>query len=183
MSETIVGIDASLTNTAVCIYRRDGSHEMKTFQSDPAATLAGRMYRYKMLAQMVTLGVGVHPSVVFIEGYSFASPNRAVPLAEYGGILRHMLIEGGAQLKEITPSTVKQFATQKGNSDKTAMTLACFKLWGQEFKTNDEVDAYCIARLGACALGWDEATNEAQRRAVSVVLGVKVEKPKKRKAG
>lgn len=180
MPEAVIGIDPSLTGTAVCVMRRDGSHEMHRFTSKPATGVCGRVERYMELTNQV-FGV-IDPesgTTVCIEGYSFASNGQGVYLGEYGGILRRMLCRqqhncGGEPPIEIPPHSLKKFATGKGNGDKLAVCLAIQKRYGVDFKTNDEYDAYALARIAGCKAGWWEPETASQREA----LEVKVKKAK-----
>lgn len=179
--ETLIAIDASLTNTAVCLYQRDGTYQMKCFGSKPAPGLA-RFWRYRELVSSIEQFVP-SDARVFLEGYAFGARGAAIlSIAEFGGMLRDVLIDRLCGLTEVPPTVVKLFAAQKGNADKRAMAVAAVKRWGVEFPTDDEVDAFALAKLGACVLGWEQPENDAQRRAVDTVLGVPVKTKKKRKA-
>jgi len=43
---------------------------------------------------------------------------------------------------------VKKFATGKGTAKKEDMAVAIYKRWNKEFGTNDEADAYVLAKIG-----------------------------------
>lgn len=56
----------------------------------------------------------------------------------------------------VNPSTLKKFATGKGNCDKPAMILQAYKEFGIEFVNNDECDAFWLAQVGRGMDGhWD----------------------------
>lgn len=191
MSETVIGIDPSLTGLAVCTYIRDDpDFGMQTFSSEPASTLEARLERYACLARKVIQDIP-RECPVFIEGYSFGSRGNAVlTMAEFGGVLRFLLArrvcEGAGPyhvdaigITEVPPACLKKFVTGKGAADKTAMAIDAYKRWGVEFRTNDEVDAYSLARMGACVLGWEYPTNDKQREALISLRGEKPAKKKK----
>ena len=43
-----------------------------------------------------------------------------------------------------------------GNAKKDEVRLEVYKRWGFEAPTNDEVDAYVLARIGLAYLGYDD---------------------------
>jgi crossover junction endodeoxyribonuclease RuvC len=169
--DSVVGIDPSLTGTAVCVLRRDGTYEMKRLTSPPASGLVDRINRFtKLIDGVYDALYMLDDPVVFIEGYSMGSKGRALTdICEYGGLLRRTLLtqltiqERAPPPVEVAPSALKKFVTSKGNADKMAVALAVAKRWGVEFKTNDEFDAYGLARMAGCAAGFWEPETEAQR--------------------
>lgn len=59
--------------------------------------------------------------VIMIEDYAFASKGRVFHIAENCGLLKHKLWAAGYRYETVTPSTLKKFATGKGNADKCMM--------------------------------------------------------------
>jgi crossover junction endodeoxyribonuclease RuvC len=107
---------------------------------------------------------------VFLEGYSFGSSGRGVlDLAEFGGILRVALAAWcPSNFREVAPSTLKQFATSKGNSKKEEVMAHVAHRYGHIFKSNDECDAWVLSRMAAVAAGWCRPDTTFQRTAVAV---------------
>lgn len=168
---SIIAIDPSLTGTAVVAYAADGSLATRVFTSPPAKGLA-RIDRFVRLTSGVCEFIAEHSpfSLVLIEGYSFGSKGNAVlNIAEYGGILRWLLLRERGRVMEVPPSCIKQFATGRGNADKLAVAVAITTRYGVTFGSSDEYDAYAMARLGGCYLGWDEPCNDGQRKAVATL--------------
>lgn len=64
---------------------------------------------------------------VAIEDYSFGSKGRVFNIAENTGLLKHKLWKAGYKFEVVAPTTVKKFATGKGNADKEAMYIAFSK--------------------------------------------------------
>lgn len=59
---------------------------------------------------------------VWIEGYAMGVSNgRVFNIAENGGVLKHKIYKSGIKINLVPPTTVKKFATGKGNSDKDKM--------------------------------------------------------------
>jgi crossover junction endodeoxyribonuclease RuvC len=94
-------------------------------------------------------------------------------IAEFGGLLRWRLTKLCSDVREVPPSTLKQFATGKGNANKTLMVASLTKRYGVEFSSDDEYDAYGLARLGACLLGWEKPANDGQKKAVAKMKEMK----------
>jgi Holliday junction resolvasome RuvABC endonuclease subunit len=110
------------------------------------------------------------PQLILIEGYAFKS-ERSTSQAEFGGCLRWELTTLGADILEVAPVNLKQFATGVGKGDKTRLIAAVAHRWGVEFATDDEYDAYALARMAACIAELEPTTTEAQRKAIATVLG------------
>jgi Holliday junction resolvasome RuvABC endonuclease subunit len=173
MSRNIVGIDPSLSGTAVCVYSPSQVTQPWTavFSSKPTTGLAGRIARFQDLTRRVVAVVSESGAeAVFIEGHSFGSQGKGtLDRAEYRGILSAALLAVCGTVYEVPPLTLKLFVTGKGKGDKTAMITACVKRYGVEYGSDDEYDAYGLCRLGACVLGWEKPATEAQVRAMGKV--------------
>lgn len=170
MNQTVVGVDPSLTATALCFYTptQVTQPHISVCKSKPEGkTLTARMRRYEVLAATIRQSVvEANPEAVFIEGYSYGSPAKAVPLGEFGGLLRMELLCNNLRVIEVAPKTLKLFAAGTGNANKTAVVAGLTKRYGVEYRTDDEYDAFGLARLGACVLGWDKPQTAAQTKAV-----------------
>lgn len=153
---TVVGIDPSLTATAVCwLNEGEKMTEVTIYSSKPAKGLYDRMERYRRLISSIVCSVDVE-SFIMLEGYSYGSRGRAIlDMAEFGGLLREALM-GFGRVIEVPPTVLKKFVTGKGNASKTAMVAAITKRWGVQFDTDDEYDAFGLAKVGAAVLGWEK---------------------------
>lgn len=108
--------------------------------------------------------------LVAIEGYSYGAKGSAVyQIAELGGCLRLYLHSRRIHWIEVSAPTIKQFAAGSGKAAKEEMRLAVYKRWGFEARTNDEVDAFALAELTACALDWWQPATQAMERPVATV--------------
>jgi crossover junction endodeoxyribonuclease RuvC len=140
------------------------------------STIAERFRRFTTIVdRVVSLIIEAEPAAVFLEGYSYGSKGRAViTLGEFGGVLRRDLLcrspRGLHMLVEVPPPTLKLFAAGRGNADKVAVATSLVRRYGVEYDTDHEYDAFAVARLGACCLGWDEPATAQQRKAVASVL-------------
>jgi len=172
--KSVVGIDPSLSNTAVCVY--DGTDFATTcFPTKPTGRLLRhRIDRYCFVAAGVCklLVEAQRPTLVLIEGYGFRS-QAANAQGEFGGILRFLinsaLPTGLHNVAEVAPATLKKFAAGKGNAKKIAMVAALTKRYDVLFETDDEYDAYALARMAACLAGIEEPQTQQQRTAMETV--------------
>ncbi len=190
MSKKIVGIDASLTGTGICtmcvgeellFVNDDKCHTsiIKPFiKSGPERLIEIRDRVFNFI---------VDADFVILEGYSFGSKGAGVfQTAELGGVLRVLIHEQGKWLVVVAPTQLKKFATGKGNSKKEEVKLGVFKRWGVEFKTNDETDAFVLAKIGEAL--FDEVVRDRltkpQREIIDQLMGegAKVVKGKKKGA-
>lgn len=179
----VTGIDPSLSGTAVCVLDETGKLvSMERFTSKPAEGLYGRIERYtRLVADVIDAVQRADPiASLCIEGYSFGSNDASAKFAaEYGGLLRNELTIWPC-IEEVSPSGLKKFVSGKGNGDKTATIGAIASQYGVTFKTNDEYDAYGLARVALALAGFVEPKNDAQRQVLAVLRGEVTKKPKRK---
>ena len=135
----VVGLDLSLTATGYC--HPDGRTE----------TLSSKrrgMGRILDICDAVVdrLGdVGDVP-LVAIEDYAFSRGGHAHETGELGGVVKYVLMQCDQDYVLIGPSSLKKFATGKGNANKIAMAVAAAKL-GHEFADDNCCDAWWLAQI------------------------------------
>ena len=162
----IVGIDASLTSTGIVVLN-EGNVYTDTIQRK--STGVERLIEIRELVRLAVSGA----DLVAIEGYAFARSNQAYQLGELGGVLRVMFREEGIKYIDVAPSAVKKFATGKGNANKEAVAVGVYKRWGKEFKTNDEADAFVLAKIGQAYMAGQEGLTAFQREVIDALVGGK----------
>lgn len=145
MTPRILALDLSLTRSGVC----DSGGACSCIRTDKLRGLARIDH---IVRQVQALAGGV--DLVVIEGYSYASPNQAHQIGELGGCVRFLLWRLGVPYVDVQPSTLKKFATGKGNANKDAMIAAAIRRFGFAGSDNNEADAFllwCMAewRYGA----------------------------------
>ena len=158
----IVGIDASLTSTGIVVLN-EGYVYTDTIQRK--STGVERLIEIRELVRLAVSGA----DLVAIEGYAFARPNQAHQIGELGGVLRVMFHEEKIKYIEAAPSAVKKFATGKGNAKKEDVVLSVYKRWGKEFKTNDETEAFVLAKIGEAWLKGTKGLTVFQRDVVAAL--------------
>lgn len=106
----------------------------------------------KQIQAVVDISEGGDERVAIIEGPAFAQSSQSSRAYEMGGAgwaIRMVWHDAKIPWIEAPPSTLKMFATGKGNSGKAEMVSELAKRSGFTFSTDDEADAlalYCLAR-------------------------------------
>jgi crossover junction endodeoxyribonuclease RuvC len=96
------------------------------------------------------MALAAFADLVCIEGYSYGSKGMAVyQIAELGGIIRYSLWMRHILYVEVSPSTLKKFATTKGNCGKDEMIAAAIRKYGFEGCNNNEADAWLLWHMAS----------------------------------
>lgn len=168
-----VGIDPSLTSTGLAAVSASG-HAF-SFAVRPAD--ARGVPRLIAIRDAVAGWIRRHaPAAVAMEGYSMAPhAGRLADLGELGGVLKLALWEmnyreDAGTLIIVPPTLLKKFATGTGNGDKGAVRVAVYKRWGFEAPTDDETDAYVLARIALAAAGGDVDLTAFQQQTLERIL-------------
>jgi Holliday junction resolvasome RuvABC endonuclease subunit len=141
---SVLALDLSLTRTGWC----DAFGVTGVIDT---AKLRGVERMDHIIRQVQSLASGA--DLVVREGYSFGSQGRSVfDIGELGGAVRLLLYRLGIPLVEIPPSSLKKFATGKGNSNKDAMISAAIRRFGFGGSDNNEADAYILWCMAMHAL-------------------------------
>lgn len=177
-----LGIDPSYSGFAVALLREVPGedrlyHSISQFDFSPkkAGTGIARLtFIHAILRELffsynATYGV----DRVCLEGYAPASKFGREALGELGGVVRLAL---GAtfpvyQVTVVAPTALKKFVTGSGNAGKDVVILHTYKKWDVEFTSNDEADAYGLARI---AHGIDRGVELAYQE--QVIQGLRSEK-------
>jgi len=152
----IAGIDYSLRGPAICIFA--GEHvkkfsfaacqfyfltDTKKYVKKWGNNIFGETFkpwdspeeRYETIADWA-MDKMIGCNQIAIEGYSFGSKgSRLFQIAENTGVLKYKIYHEGYPLEIIPPTTIKKFATGKGNASKEQMHTAFVKETGFKIKT------------------------------------------------
>lgn len=132
----IAGLDLSLTSTGLV----DGAGE--------AHLIGSKQRGLDRLAELRDLILDnlAGATLVAIEGYAYGRPNQAHQLGELGGVIRLALHERDIHIANVPPSTVKLWATGKGNAPKDAVLAAAVRRW-PDINDNNIADAAWLRDL------------------------------------
>lgn len=115
LPQKIVGIDASLTNTAM--YFGPGK-----FAEIKGGKLRGAT-RLQSMFERIREQLREHkPTCAVIEGYAYMANARQHRLGEIGGVVRlACALEGVKRIYEVPPTSLKKFFTGNGKASKKEM--------------------------------------------------------------
>jgi crossover junction endodeoxyribonuclease RuvC len=138
-----VGIDPS-TKTGMVMLGETGC---LIYRSEIRPKVTKDPERFIDLANQILLNL-CEGDVICIEGFSYGSRGAGVS-TQYGigWLIRSELIRNGYTYHEVSPSSVKKFATGKGNTKKDEMVLPIYKKWGFEHSSDNVRDAYVLAQI------------------------------------
>ena len=170
----VLALDLSLNSTGYAWWDRGGHQGIGTL--DPKGRRGPERLIWVREQVMHLADKKMYADLVAIEGYAFARTNQAHQVGELGGVVRCALWDAGIEFVEVAPSSVKKYATGKGNANKNAMLVAAGRRLGYEGDSNDEADAAWLCALVLDALGCPvvdvPASHRAAVAAVKDALGV-----------
>lgn len=166
----VIGIDPSLSGMAVASASGGEVAPMAEYVARKGATKLPVRERIQAFeAHAIRAARWPTQAHVFLEGYSFGSPQKAAYLGEFGAVLRTAILQNGHTLTEVTPTMLKRFAAGKGNANKPTVISELTKRYGQTFDTDNKADAYALLRIGMCVVGIDEPQTKAQVQVVEAL--------------
>lgn len=179
----VIGIDPSATGTGLAALHLDGTLVDTTRLT---SSVTGAMRLKKIETDLIDwLGdLPGRPAHFVMEGYAFdagRAGSQSHKLGEVGGVIKLTLVSiyDHPICFPTLPTTqqVKKFCLGKGTGvSKSEMLKGVYKKWGADLKTDDEADAYTLARIGLGLLNGVELQYEKD------VLQSLRFPPKKRKA-
>ena len=140
-SHTYVGIDQSLTCTAVATLR-DGEIIVEIIKPD-CRGVKRLNYIYNEFKKLLPENI----RGAAIEGYSFGSTGNTFNLGELGGILRLALFEKSITSIQVPPPTLKKFLAGVGNANKNVMLKELYRQYDIDVNDDNICDAISLAIL------------------------------------
>ena len=155
----ITGLDLSLTSTGVVTLFDDRGPISKAIQTkskgeERLVTIENEISNHLM---------EYPPQLVVIEGYAYGSKHNREACGELGGVVKTSLFLCEHGFLVVPPARLKKFA---GAKKKDQIRLQVYKRWGFEAKTDDEIDAYVLAKIGMAYLGCEDDLTKTQREVV-----------------
>lgn len=133
----IIGIDPSYTATGIAGAK--GATTIKWLLEGRERLVEA--YDYMWITALTA-------DLVVIEGYSHGSGYNSHKMGELGGAIRVAMMQRGTPFLDVQPTTLKKYATGKGNASKPDMVAAARDLLGYEGKRHDEADAMWLRQIG-----------------------------------
>ncbi|WP_340701639.1 crossover junction endodeoxyribonuclease RuvC [Brevibacillus borstelensis] len=116
---------------------------------------------------------------ITIEGFGFAS-QKAIHMGGIGWALRMEMYRKGMKYIEASPSQVKKFSGAGGNAAKEQVSVAVYKRWGFEHKSNNITDAYVLAQITRSFHMQDLELTNFQREVIEAIKNPPVKKSKEK---
>lgn len=133
----VVGLDLSLTATGIA--DAEGGEQV-------ARTRLLGMARLALLRDTV-LDHCAGVDLVVIEGYSFNSRQGGEHLGELGGVVRLGLWEAQVPFVEVSPASLKMYATGKGNAGKAEVLVSAVRRLNYDGSDNNCADALWLRAM------------------------------------
>lgn len=175
----IAGIDYSLRSPCICVFtgtekeafifdrctfhfltdtKKYAKFFLKNIYGERFQDWNKDFQRYKSIADW-SMDQMMGCEQIAIEGYSMGSKGKVFNIAENTGVLKYKIYNAGIPLEVVPPTTVKKFATGKGNADKGMMHNSFMAETRQNLRTSitpdkkkvsnpvsDIVDSYYICK-------------------------------------
>jgi len=149
----VVGVDLSLTSTAVSANHLDSSAlHVKRIRSKGSKEdgLSDHIDRLNTLAVQVCSAVlSVKPALVFMEDMMFGTAKDTSAHRRSGlwWMVASMLYREGVPMVAVPPTSLKKWATGKGNASKDMVLAAGVRKWPDTVSQNDEADAAWLSDM------------------------------------
>lgn len=164
----VIGIDASLASTGVASIRWAPDEptpitaEVEIIQTKGkrADTLLDRNRRLQTITNEVTQRLTMNTTLVVFEAGAFSRVggsnwDRAGLWWRLVDLVWRWQVHGGAHIATVAPTSLKKWATDRGNADKSDVAVALARMWPDvDAPSNDGWDALGLAQMGAQHLGW-----------------------------
>jgi crossover junction endodeoxyribonuclease RuvC len=144
--EIMVGIDQSLTGTAVCCLDETGRIVSANYIK-PKHGPSEPIERLIEIESRIMDALPCHPTLMFMEGYAYGKTKQAHQMGELGGVLKVAFLRARIPCYQVAPNTLKKFITGSGAGDKTPMIAAIAKKYGHVFDKDDQYDAFGLSEM------------------------------------
>ena len=147
----VVTFDLSLTSTGFALH--DGTTGIMAPGTKRTGPERLDWIRGRIL-DTLTRGGYTSQDLVAMEDFAYARPQGATSAGGLGWLIRWTLWAQSIPYVLIPPTSVKKYATGKGNAKKAQVVSAVTRLTGREFSTDDEPDAWTLWAMTCHAYGW-----------------------------
>ena len=153
-----VGIDLSLTDTGIATVFDDGTISTARVRSTGAedATLHERWERLRRLRDDIEFRIGYDYTPVVIEQPAYGATNGSHhDRSGLWWMVVDNLLHWNVPVTEVAPTTLKKYATGKGNASKDEVLAAVVKRYpAADVVNNNVADAVVLAAMGARYAGF-----------------------------
>ena len=172
MREYFLGLDLSLTHTGFAVLDDDGGY----VTADHLRTQKPRgAFRLSMIVTKIMGLIRMYePRAIAFEriGANSASQFTSLMIAELHGAFKVALLKDNnyrPNAYNVAPATLKKFATDNGRAQKSDVKMYILKKWGQEFKDDNQADAYVLARMAGQAENVIPTTLKSEMKCLATI--------------
>jgi crossover junction endodeoxyribonuclease RuvC len=153
---TSIGLDLSLVKTGVVVIKNSNVILKQLIQSKPSGDKPiNELKRLeKIVEEIEKIVEETQPNVAVIENLAFMARNTTAltQLAGLNYFVRAMLSKRNIPFFLCAPTSLKKFATGKGNCEKDHIILEAYKQFGEDNIDNNIADALFLAKIGCIIL-------------------------------
>lgn len=168
----ILGLDLSLTETGWCEETNSSITKVGIVDTNKMRGLDRMDYILNDMWEHITDPKleSNDQTLVILEGFSFGSKGSALfEIAGLGYLVRHQLWQEDIEFILVPPTALKKYCTGKGNTEKSMIIKEVYKKWKYDSNSDNEADAYVLARIGRALLGWDTDLTTYQKEVIKQI--------------
>lgn len=162
---SILGIDLSLTSTGIAALSFPG-RELVLLESFKTKANGHYWLRIHSIYEKMASVLKTRPLLVCYEDYAFASPYNRERMGELGAQLKRALFETGVPAMAVAPVQLKKFVAGQSHMPKDMIVKEVLKRFGVDAATDDEADAYALARIAYEAVAMATTRYDAIRNGI-----------------
>jgi crossover junction endodeoxyribonuclease RuvC len=168
-----IGLDLSLVGTGVVVINNGLIVRQDLIKSKPIGSLAIDELRriLRIVRQIEEVVIEFNPNIVVIENLAFMARNTTAltQLAGLNYFVRDIAFRNKIPFVLCAPTTLKKFATGKGNCPKDNIMMEVYKRWHVTITNNNISDAFILAKMGQALLGKVEKLTKPQLETINLL--------------
>lgn len=174
-NKTIIslGLDLSLVSSGIVVLENGKISFKKTIKSKPVGDKPiDELKRIRKIVEEIEYVISEYnPTISVIEGMAFMARNTTalVQLAALNYFTRALLVDYRVPFVLCAPTTLKKFATGKGNSEKDHIILAAYKEYGVDDIDNNIADALFLSKIGSILAGHGKVSVSYQLETIELL--------------
>jgi crossover junction endodeoxyribonuclease RuvC len=168
-----IGLDLSLVGTGIVVIDDNKIILQQLIKSKPSGDKPiNELRRIESIVERINeILQDYTPTLAVIENLAFMARNT-VALTQLAGLnyfVRSTLAIRGIPFYLCAPTTLKKFATGKGNCPKDNIMMEVYKHWHVTITNNNLADGFILARIGQCLLGVDSKLTIPQKEVITLL--------------
>jgi crossover junction endodeoxyribonuclease RuvC len=168
-----IGIDLSLCGTGIVVIDDGKIILQQVIKSKPSGDKPiNELRRIELIVHKINeILQDYRPNLAVIENLAFMARNTTAltQLAGLNYFVRSTLAIRGVPFYLCAPTTLKKFATGKGNCPKDNIMMEIYKRWHVTITNNNLADGYILAKIGQCLLGKTDKLTVPQSEVITLL--------------